>query len=78
MRDINARLLHMADYFFERHFPDFGALGLEANNEIERLRKALDDVLDLIEPWATHCDYRAEDNIQAACEAIILALKEGK
>lgn len=45
---------------------------------VERLRAELYEVRDLIIPWATHCDYRAEGPIQQAVRRIDAALKEEK
>jgi chromosome segregation ATPase len=42
--------------------------------QIKDLRATLENVIGLIHPWATHCDYRAEKPIQAACGLINAAL----
>ena len=33
-------------------------------------RERLMDIMDLIEPWSTNCDYRAEPDLQKAVELI--------
>lgn len=39
-----------------------------------RERKQLAEVLALVSPWQTHCDYRAEEYLQDACKILVKML----
>jgi uncharacterized coiled-coil DUF342 family protein len=44
--------------------------------EVERLRHAAHEAISRVEPWTTHCDYRAEPNLADAVAILRSALKE--